>query len=399
MDTNNAPAVVQVDPGQLAEMVGRAVAEALARRDAAKTPEERAVANAEVDFAQRIYNANASAEAQGFKPFERIGMQVLAFARAKGDHNEALRIIHNEFSAPAVSKQIQRALELKNPGAGGFLFPGENLDEVIPLLRPMAVLFRLGARMLPLVEGRATMPYVKTGSTAGWFAEGQTIGNTEPTFGQLELQAKNIGAYTYISQFMLRARGSNIYQVVGQDMLAAVAQEMSRAAWFGTANSNQPTGLFTAPLLSQLNNVTVNALPNYTSIPAMLTSFRKQNPPMINVRWVFGPDIWGQLMSAVSTTGEPMFRRELETGTLFGYPFEVDNQIPVQGGSYSKSYAILADWNEYFISEFQNMALETDNSLRFLQHQQAVKVVASADMGPRQPKAFTVTDDMYTSAT
>lgn len=398
MDTNNAPNVVQVDAAQLAEMVGRSVAEALAAREAAKTPEERAAAQSEVDFAQRIYNANAQAEAQGFKPFERVGMQVLAFARAKGNHDQALRIISDEFGAKPVANAISRALELQNPGSGGFLFPGQHLEEVIPLLRPMAVLFRLGARMIPLVEGRATMPYVKTGTSAGWFAEGQTIGNTEPTFGNLELTAKNIGAYTYISQFMLRARGSNIYQVVGQDMLASVAQEMSRAAWFGSNASNEPTGLFTAPLLSQLNNVTVNALPSYTSIPALLTSFRKQNPPMINVKWVFGPDIWGQLLSAVSTTGEPLFRRELESGTLFGYPYEVDNQIPVQSGQYSKSYAILADWNEYFISEFQGMALETDNSLRFLQHQQAVKVVASSDMGPRQRKAFTVTDDMYTAA-
>lgn len=391
-------------PEQLERIIKEAVESALAAREAAKTKEEKAEADAELDFANRVYAANREAEELGLKPLERFGMQVLALSK-ESDPAKALRVIHDEYKAPQVARAIEaemkRAGELQNPGSGGFLVPGQHMTEIVPLLRPLATIFRLGARQVPLVEGKAFMPYVKEGTTVGWFREGQQIAESDFKLGQLELTAKHLGAVYFVSRFMQAAgaRGQSIFQIAGQDMLLAIAQELSRAAKYGTNSSNQPCGMFVDPCFSQANKIDLNALPNYDSLPTMVTEFMKQDPPMSGVKWLFGPDAYREMLKAVSITGQPLFRDELAAGTLFGYEYEIDNQIRAAAGQYKLTDIALAEWPEFMISEFISVSLEVDNSYKFLHHQTAIKSITSLDMGMRQPKAFTLSKNLRTSAT
>jgi hypothetical protein len=78
--------------------------------------------------------------------------------------------------------------------AGGTMVPLPVLGELIDLQRSMEVFASAGAREVALPpNGRIQFPKLTAASTAYWVGEGSPITESQPTTGNLDLQAKKLG--------------------------------------------------------------------------------------------------------------------------------------------------------------------------------------------------------------
>ncbi len=130
---------------------------------------------------------------------------IRALAANRGDPERAARFAERQWS----DTTLARALASGDGTAGGFLVPEQYSAELIELLRPLAVVRRLGATVLPMPGGTLTVPKITGGASAE--------GHPRPQVGNC-------------------ARHRGMWQSGGQCRLAGSPRRRSRAANTPTRN-------------------------------------------------------------------------------------------------------------------------------------------------------------------
>ena len=198
----------------------------------------------------------------------------------------------------------------------------------IDLLRPRTTIMRLARTMGGLV-GNVEIPKQTGGATAYWIGEGDDATETTPTIGQLGLSPKTVAAYTDITRRLLMQSTPDAEAIVRGDLVAAIAQAIDYAGYYGTGTSNQPMGL--------ANHTGINAVtfaannPTYAELVQMETEIAADNADVNNMAYVLNARGRG----AAKTT--PKFASGSSVAdagviwepgnTLNGYRAEVTNQV------------------------------------------------------------------------
>lgn len=198
----------------------------------------------------------------------------------------------------------------------------------IDLLRPRTTIMRLARTMGGLV-GNVEIPKQTGGATAYWIGEGDDANETTPTIGQLGLSPKTVAAYTDITRRLLMQSTPDAEAIVRGDLVAALAQAIDLAGYYGTGTSNQPLGLSN---YTGVNAVTFSgANPTYAEIVQMETEIAADNADVNSMAYVVNAKGRG----AAKTT--PKFSNGTSVAdagvlwepgnTMNGYRTEVTNQI------------------------------------------------------------------------
>lgn len=198
----------------------------------------------------------------------------------------------------------------------------------IDLLRPRTTIMRLARTMGGLV-GNVEIPKQTGGATAYWIGEGEDATETTPTIGQLGLSPKTVAAYTDITRRLLMQSTPDAEAIVRGDLVAAIAQAIDYAGYYGSGSDNQPLGL--------ANYTGINAVPfagtnpTYAELVQMETEIAADDADVNSMAYVLNARGRG----AAKTT--PKFAAGTsvsdagviwETGnTLNGYRAEVTNQV------------------------------------------------------------------------
>lgn len=195
----------------------------------------------------------------------------------------------------------------------------------IDLLRPRTTIMRLARTMGGLV-GNVDIPKQTGGATAYWIGEGEDAKETTPTIGQLGLSPKTVAAYTDITRRLLMQSTPDAEAIVRGDLVAAIAQAIDYAGYYGSGSDNQPLGL--------ANYTGINAVPfagtnpTYAELVQMETEIAADDADVNNMAYVLNARGRG----AAKTT--PKFANGTDAGviwepgnTLNGYRAEVTNQI------------------------------------------------------------------------
>lgn len=198
----------------------------------------------------------------------------------------------------------------------------------IDLLRPRTTIMRLARTMGGLV-GNVEIPKQTGGATAYWIGEGDDANETTPTIGQLGLSPKTVAAYTDITRRLLMQSTPDAEAIVRGDLVAAIAQAIDHAGYYGTGTSNQPLGL--------ANYTGINAVPfagdnpTYAELVQMETEISADNADVNSMAYVLNARGRG----AAKTT--PKFAAGASVSdagviwedgnTLNGYRAEVTNQV------------------------------------------------------------------------
>lgn len=141
-------------------------------------------------------------------------------------------------------------LEVRAPYAVGAAGTGGNLvatnllaSSFIDVLRNNALIMQMGPTVLSGLVGNVAIPRATAATQTYWVTEATAITESEATFDQVTLSAKQIGARSQYSRLALQQTTPDIEQIVRNDLARVMALGIDKAAISGTGSSGQPTGI------------------------------------------------------------------------------------------------------------------------------------------------------------
>lgn len=260
-----------------------------------------------------------------------------------------------------------KALSATNPAAGGYLIPEIYLDQIIELLYSKTVIFELGAQKVPMANGNLNIPKMTGGARATWGGEARKIAKTQPTYGNIRLSAKRLEAIVPQTRELLMSTNYSADQLFANDLTRRMELGLDFGAMFGKGGEFQPLGVFTD---KEVEHVDAKALSNEDladsngKITADFPVFVRSKVLAKNVDdnklgWAFNSVLEGYLMNLKTTTGAYIYREEMNTGKLLGFPYRVSNQITTD--SIGLTELAFGNWADLLVGE--QMGLETYTTL------------------------------------
>jgi HK97 family phage major capsid protein len=304
-----------------------------------------------------------------------------------------------------------KALGTITDTAGGTFVPLPVLGELIDLQRSLEVFASAGAQEVALPpNGRVQFPKLTGASTAYWVGEGNAITESQPTTGNLDLQAKKLGVFVKLNNELLRFASPSAEGLVRFDMARAAALKADLAMLEGTGGT-QIKGVTTYTGIVSHTAATTGANGD-TFTPTDVASMESKLPDAVDAptAWVMRKAMFAALMnrradavSAADGKGPFLFRNtDASAGSpaeLYGTKVVRSSQVSasrVKGSGTDLTYILLGyfpDWvvarmgvMEFLASGLGDTALQNDMTyLRGIQH---------IDAGPRQQGSFALCDQL-----
>jgi len=198
--------------------------------------------------------------------------------------------------------------------------------DFIDVLRNSSSVMAAGATMLQGLKGSVAIPKKTAASTAGWIStEGGASSESEPTFGQVTMSPKVVGAFTDITRLMMQQSSPDIEALIRNDLSSGIALAIDDGALEGTGSSGQPTGIKNT---SGINAPTAFAgvNPTFAEVVAMETAVAEDNALLGNLAYILPASMYGALKTTAKDSGSGQFVVE-PGGTINGYRAIVSNQV------------------------------------------------------------------------
>ena len=260
-----------------------------------------------------------------------------------------------------------KALSATNPAAGGYLIPEIYLDQIIELLYSKTVIFELGAQKVPMANGNLNIPKMTGGARATWGGEARKIAKTQPTYGNIRLSAKRLEAIVPQTRELLMSTNYSADQLFANDLTRRMELGLDFGAMFGKGGEFQPLGVFTDKEVEHVDAKTLSnddLADSNGKITADFPVFVRSKVLAKNVDdnklgWAFNSVLEGYLMNLKTTTGAYIYRDEMNTGKLLGFPYRVSNQITTDTSGLTE--LAFGNWADLLVGE--QMGLETYTTL------------------------------------
>ena len=335
-----------------------------------------------------------------------VARMAVALIQAQGNYRAAADYADkNGFGA-----DVAAALNSGSPSAGGVLIPTNMATELIELLRPKAIVRRLGARSLPLNNGNLTIPRLKGGASVGYIGADSDIPATEQSFGDLKLSAKKMAALVPISNDLLSNAGisPDVEQVVVDDLTSAVAAREDLAFLRGDGSGNTPKGMrgwslpgncITAPAPATVDAAFLQAVENFLN--GLILLLESVDANLVKPGWGMSPRTFRFLEGLRDGKGNKVYP-EMAQGQLKGYPIGKTTQIPNNlGASGDESEIYFADFADCFIGEDKGLTIDFSKEATYIgqdgkmvsafaRDQTLVRVIAKHDFGPRHVESIAI---------
>jgi len=276
---------------------------------------------------------------------------------------------------------LKRDLTVATAGAGGFLVETANVG-FIELLRNRSVLFNMGARRLPGLQGNVAIPKQSATGSATWLAtEATGITEITQTFVQIAMSPKNVGGYTEISRQLLLQANPAVEGLVMSDLATVVALAIDLAGLNGSGASGQPLGIIGT---SGVGAVTGTSLA-YDDIVEFQTDVFAGNALTEASGYVTTGAVAGLLKTRVkfASTASPIWEGRLESANVDGYRGMASNQMPA-------ATMIFGDFGQVIVGEWGVLEVEVNPFANFQAGIVGVRAIASIDIAVRYPTAFSV---------
>jgi hypothetical protein len=228
------------------------------------------------------------------------------------------------------------------------------MNEIIELLRPMAVVRGAGPRVMPMPRGTMTLPGQASAATASYGAEGQgKIASSQQTLNQIVASFKKLTALVPVSNDMMRYADPAVDAFVRDDLVKVIAltrgpelhprrrRRTRRAAICPSPTATPPRPAdrrapspprATRPRPTAGGNfITSTAVYTLATVAAELggavNKLDTANVPDFKRVWFMHPRSFNYLYNVQNSLGVYVYRDELNKGTLLSYPVKKTTQI------------------------------------------------------------------------
>lgn len=289
-----------------------------------------------------------------------------------------------------------RALITAVGASGGYIVPPDYVNEIIDLLRPVAVVRSSGPRVLPMPRGTMTLPGQASAATASYGTETAAIASSQQSLNEIVASFKKLTALVPVSNDMMRYADPAVDAFVRDDLVKVLALREDLAFLLGDGTSSTPRGFLsfangwvqqqggTPGSWSQSadstfavnaadpanttggNFITSNSAYTQATVAAELGGAANRldtaNVPEMKRMWFMHPRIFNYLYNLLNSLGLYVYRDELDEGKLIGYPFKKTTQIPTNywdaaGSNKDLSFIFLAEMDEAMILDSMQLEL------------------------------------------
>lgn len=165
-------------------------------------------------------------------------------AGAAGVDLDEIRWLANKHKADPNHPVYKTAMSYLQNTIGGTLVAPPVQGELIELVRPKEALMNAGATRVPLPpNGKITYPRQTGPTTMYWVGENLSITESNPTTGQVSLQARKGAVLVRVPNELLRYASVAADALIRNDTAKSLALGVDYAGLYGTGSAAQPKGL------------------------------------------------------------------------------------------------------------------------------------------------------------
>lgn len=261
-------------------------------------------------------------------------------------------------------------------------------DLFVGPLRNSRMVQALGATVLTGLRGDVVVPRHKTGMSAQWIAEGESLTESGMTFDTIKLQPRHIGAMTELSRQLLQQSSPSIEALVRNDMAEVMAEAFDLALLVGDG-VKQPLGILKTVGIQ----TAALATPSWAAVQGMLEKLALKN--ISPNAWLTSPKaatvLRTTLKSASAGAGYLM-----EDGRMANMPVAVTNQVPLK---VKAGQLLLGDFRQLLIGVWDSVQILANpyDSEAYARGGVKIRAMMTADAVVRRPEAFVLASDIVVS--
>jgi HK97 family phage major capsid protein len=269
------------------------------------------------------------------------------------------------------------------PGDGGALVGTDHLaGSFIDVLRNNMLMASLGVRIMSGLVGDVQVPRQDgTGSTY-WVSEGVAPTESQPSFGQLTLSPKTVGAVTEFTRLLMLQSAPSVEQLVWSDLGANMGRAVDLAIINGSGASGQPTGILNTTGVDAITLSGAGSTFIFADAVEMETAIQEDNAPE-GFAYVTRPGHRGTLKTRTKVEGSdfPVFLCG-ENNQMNGYPVRVTTQMP-------SGKLIFGDYTQVIVGEWGILEIQANPySTGFRAGNVEIRALQTVDIAIRYPESF-----------
>ena len=317
----------------------------------------------------------------------------------------------------------EKALSWVDETQAGALVGPPQMGELVELLRNNEIFMRAGARTIAMPpNGRIQWPRQTGASTAYWVgmdANDRTITDSNPTTGDITLQAKKLGILVKIPNELFRFSSISIEQFVREDMSRVLALKLDKTLLDGAESAVSPKGLINYANIANFNaGVTGTDGDTFQpeDVAKAIGTIEEQNA--IFRAWVMRPLMYSSISNrradaVTASDGKGMFLfnilrtmqeqyvdpTRLNVGQLEGYQVFKSTQVSntrAKGSATNLTYILFGDFADYLVAMSGTMEfmISQQGDTPFTQDQTWFRGILHCDGAPRHEASFGWIDNL-----
>jgi HK97 family phage major capsid protein len=278
---------------------------------------------------------------------------------------------------------------------GGYLVPLEIRNTLIMMLNQYGVA-RPACTVIPIAREELSMPKLVNGVQVFWIGEGQTIPQTQPSFGEFRMLVKKLAAMVPVTSELLADSVIPIANLLATLFANALAKEEDRVIFTGSTIVGDPfNGVFGDPGVNsyvlpatktKFTDITSDMLAEITStlIPAAADG----------AKFYMHRTILNVVRTLKNSIGEYIYSPDIQPGTpgmLWGYPIVLSEVMPAIGASGAgKPFMIFGNMAHYYIGDRMALSVARSDHVGFAQDKVFLRIIQREALAAALPEAFIV---------
>lgn len=292
-----------------------------------------------------------------------FAFMVHALANSKGDKDRAVARLDKDGHSG-----MSAALSGASDSAGGVTIPQAQAAEVIELLRPRVTVINSGARIIDMPAGEVRNARQATSATANYGAENHVTEESEPTFDKVDQNFKTLRTLVPVGNALLRHSGTNVMQLVRDDMLDVMGLRKDLAFLRGDGTGDTPKGLGGWVLAGHTQSaVAKTAAAVEQALRLMVSKVQDSNVAMIACGWIMRASTRNFLASLRDANGNYVFPSIDQNNTLLGYPIKTTSQLPDNlGVGGDETEVFFADFNDCMVGDSMKLVISSSTEAAYV---------------------------------
>ncbi len=294
--------------------------------------------------------------------------------------------------------------------SGGYLVPPEYLQQILQVSAEEAIVRPL-AEVIPIASRQITIPALDQteipiagqtaffgGMNAYWVEEALSRPETQPTFKQIELTARELSGVSYVSRTLLQDNAFGLNQILTRLFARAIGWHEDYAFLNGNG-VGKPRGVSQSAAALTINRSTSTTFKLVDAAKmwaALLPASQKK------AVWIMSQSVIPQLIQLADASGRVVYLpNPASTGgsggpltqnmpmQLLGRPIIFTEKVPPLG---TAGDVMLVDLSYYLIGDRQSIEIATSEHARFATNQIVWRFIHRVDGQPWLDSPFTYSD-------